>query len=93
MEGQHFKCAFFIKQDHRRMNVAPEQTIIFLDHLSSFVLLSFCLSVFCLPVSISMLHLSKVPIDDARVTDIFLYQLVCNFINVYAYSICCDVFI
>ena len=34
MEGQHFKCAFFIKQDHRRMNVAPEQTIIFLDHRS-----------------------------------------------------------
>ena len=37
---------------------------------SSFVLSSVCLSVFCLSVSISMLHLSKVPIDGAHVTDI-----------------------
>ena len=34
LERQLFKCAFFIKQDHRRMNVAPKQTIIFLDHRS-----------------------------------------------------------
>ena len=35
------------------------------SYSSSFVLLSFCLS-----ISISMLHISKVPIDGAHVTDI-----------------------
>ena len=40
------------------------------SYSSSFVLLSFSLSAFCLSVSISMLYLSKVPIDGAHVTDI-----------------------
>ena len=41
-----------------------------------------------------MLHLSKVPVDGIHVRDICCISLiVCNFINVYAYSICCDVFI
>ena len=47
------------------------------SYSSSFVLLSFCLSVFCISVSI---------------VDI---NVLCNLINIqmYAYSICCDVHI
>ena len=97
---RHLQGCVKNKQDHVRMNVAPDQTIIlglqiFLDHrsLSSIdqkILMTppcplphhlpflghldisfFCLSVFfCLFVSISMLHLSKVPIYGAHVTDI-----------------------
>ena len=40
-------------------------------------LLSLCPSVFCLSVSISMLHLSKVPIDGAHVTDICCISFKC----------------
>ena len=119
-----------LKQDHLRMNVAPDQTIIlglqiFLDHRSlnsvdqkilmtppptpphppvsifrsfevvwmsseyyssSFVLLPFCLLFFVFQSQY------QCPYRWRSCHSYLFYQLVCNFTNVFAYSICCDVF-